>query len=99
MPCKRRRIQKWKDKLILNSYIIRFYQRRRQDFGSGGGTFQGVGLVGGPGGGAPRTPENFENFQKISQENCKNWIILVDFSKKLKNPALNFRALDEKPIV
>ena len=61
-----------------------------------GGTFYGVGIVGGPGGGAPQTPENFENFQKISQENCKKWIILGDFSKKLKNPALNFRALDEK---
>ena len=24
----------------------------------------GVGLVGGPGGGAPRTPDNFENLQK-----------------------------------
>ena len=39
----------------------------------------------GSGGGAPRMPENFENFQKISQENCKKWIILGDLSKKLKN--------------
>ena len=51
----------------------------------------------GSGGGAPRTPENFENFQKISQENCKKWIILGDFSKNFKNPALNLRALDQKP--
>ena len=29
-----------------------------------GGTLYGVGLVVGPGGGAPRTPENFENFKK-----------------------------------
>ena len=50
----------------------------------------------GSGGGAPRTPENF---QKISQENFKKWIILGDFSKKLINPELNFRDLDENPIV
>ena len=63
-----------------------------------GGDILGGRLVGGPGCGAPRTPENFENFQKkISQENCKKWIILGDFLKKIKNPALNFRALDEKP--
>ena len=39
----------------------------------------------GSAGGAPRTPEN-----------CKKWIILGDFSKEIKNPSLNFRALDEK---
>ena len=35
--------------------------------------------------------------KKISQENGRKWIILGDFSKELKNTALNFRALDEKP--
>ena len=41
-------------------------------------------------------PENFRKFGKISEENCKNWIILAYFSKK-KSPALNFRVrLDEK---
>ena len=63
----------------------------------GGGNILGGRPRRGSGGGAPRTPENFENFQKISQENCKQWIILGDFSKKIKNPALNFRALGEKP--
>ena len=32
----------------------------------GGGTFQEVGLVEGPGGWSPRTPENFRKFIKIS---------------------------------
>ena len=40
-------------------------QRRRQDFGSGGGILGGRPRRGsGGGGGAPRTPENFENLQK-----------------------------------
>ena len=72
-------------------------QRRRQDFGSGGGNILGGLPRRGSGGGAPRTPENFENFQKVSQENCKKWIILGDFSKKLKIPEVKFRSLDEKP--
>ena len=70
-------------------------QRRRQDFGSGEDILGGRARRG-SGGGAPRTAENFENFQKISKENCKIWIILGDFSKMLKNPALNFSALDQK---
>ena len=50
----------------------------------------------GSGGRAPRTPENCENFLKNSQENCKKIDYFRRFSIKFKNPALNFRALDEK---
>ena len=54
-------------------YELYLNQRHRQDFGSGGGTFYGVGLVGGPGaeGGAgvedpPGRQKIFENLQKNS---------------------------------
>ena len=40
------------------------YQRRRQDFGSGGGNILGGRPSRGSGGGAPRTPENFLKFGK-----------------------------------
>ena len=46
---------------IAQMMLIR--QRRRQDFGSGANIL-GVGLVGGTGGGAPRTRENFRKFAK-----------------------------------
>ena len=38
----------------------------------------------------------FENFQKISLENCEKCIILAYFSKKLTNHALIFRAFGRK---
>ena len=44
----------------------------------------------------PRTPENFENFKKISQENGKKWIILAYSQQDFKNPALIFRAFGRK---
>ena len=52
----------------------------------GGGGFQGrvSGLVGGPGGGSPRTPENFENWKKIPEENCKKCCIFAYFAKNSK---------------
>ena len=69
-------------------------QRRRQNFGSGGGNILGGRPRMGSGGGAAlRTPENAENFQKISKEHCKKWIILGDL-KNIQNPALNYCALD-----
>ena len=40
--------------------------------------------------------QNFENLQKVSYENCKKCIMLGDFPKKFKNPALNFRAVGGK---
>ena len=46
--------------------IGNMYSAAAPGFRFGGEHFRGVGLVGGTGGGAPRTPENFENFQKIS---------------------------------
>ena len=49
-------------------------QRRRQDFGAGGN------ILGGRGGGAPQTPENFENLQKILKK-LQKWIILADCAK------------------
>ena len=39
-------------------------QRRRQDFGSGG-TFSGIGLVGGQGAEPPGRQRIFENFKKF----------------------------------
>ena len=65
-------------------------------FRFGGGDILGGRPRRGSGGGAPRTPENFENFQTISQENCKKWIILGDFSKKLKNPCVKFSRFGRK---
>ena len=44
----------------------------------GGGNILEGRLRRGSGSGAPRTPENF---QKISYENCKKWIILEIFQK------------------
>ena len=44
--------------------IIEKIQRRRQDFGSGGGDTLGGRPRGGPGGGAPRTPEKLRKFSK-----------------------------------
>ena len=48
-------------------------QWRTQEKISGGGFKVLAGLVGGPGGGAPRTPENFRKFAKnFFEENGKN---------------------------
>ena len=67
----------------LQRFFLVLNQRRRQDFDSGGGTVSGVGLVGGQ--------RFFENFQKVSRENCKNALFLLFISKKFKT-ALIFRA-------
>ena len=49
-----------------------------------------AGLVGGPGGGAPRTPENFRKFEKkFSEENCKNALFSI-FFKRFNKPCVNF---------
>ena len=45
-------------------------QWRSQDFGSGGDTLGGQPRGGSGGGGAPGRRRIFENFQKISLENC-----------------------------
>ena len=42
------------------------FQRRRQDFGSGGGKLEGVGLVGGPWADHHGRRGIFENFKKIA---------------------------------
>ena len=39
--------------------------------------------------------KSFENFQKISKENCKN-IMLAYFSKKFKKPCADFCAFGRK---
>ena len=60
-------------------------QRRRQDLGSGGGEhFGGSASYGVRGAEPPGRQKILKNFQKISQENCKKWIILGDFLKNLK---------------
>ena len=38
----------------------------------------------------------FENFQKISKENCEKCIILAYFSKKFSKPCFFFAHMDEK---
>ena len=48
-----------------------------------------AGLVGGPGGGAPRTPENFRKFAKNSLRKLQKCSIIAYFSKNFQNPALN----------
>ena len=56
---------------VLDYEAVSCLQRPCQDFGSGGGDI----LVDRPrrlsGGGAARTPENFENFQKIFKKIAK----------------------------
>ena len=59
-------------------------QRRRQDFGSGGGHFRGRPRMVSWGADAPWTIENFENLQKILKKIAKS-IILGDFLKTVKN--------------
>ena len=54
-----------KFKEMFNNLFIN--QRRRQDFGSGGGTLWGVGLVGGPG----AEPPDAREFSKISKKFLK----------------------------
>ena len=51
----------------------------------------------GSGGGAPGRQKILKISKKFLKKIAKKWIILGDFSKKLKKHALNFRALDEKP--
>ena len=50
-------------------YVI---QRRRQDFGSGGGTFWGIGLVGGPGAEPPDAGEFAKIFKKFLKKIANN---------------------------
>ena len=57
--------------------------------------FKGVGLVGDPGGGAPRTPDNFRKFAKKSG-NCKKRTIYHIFQNSLKTMRSIFAPLDEK---
>ena len=62
-----------------------------------GGTFKGVVLVGAPRGRAPPPDARyFENFQKNSEESCQKWIILGDFSKKIKKPCVTFSRFRRK---
>ena len=61
-----------------------------------GGDILGVGLVGGPRGGAPRTPENLRKFSKNFLRKSQKCIILPHFSKKLTDPDLIFRAFGQK---
>ena len=62
-------------------------QWRTQEKISGGGGVQGrgSGLVGGPGGGAPRTPENFRNFaKKFLKKIAKNFVFSPILQKNFK---------------
>ena len=38
----------------------------------------------------------FENFERISSKNCEKWIILGDFSQKLRKHALIFCGFGRK---
>ena len=49
------------------------------------------------GGGAPLTPEKFENLQKKFSRKLQKMDYFRRFIKKIKNHALNFRDVDEKP--
>ena len=60
-------------------------QWRTQEKISGGGVQgRGSGLVGGPGGGAPRTPENFRKFAKNSLRKLQKYCIFAYFAKKFQ---------------
>ena len=90
-------LRKFLENLLTNSFPITnslyfrsgsfpsLFQRRRKDFGSGG-TFYGVGLVGGRGRSHPDT-RNFE-ILKIPLENSNKFTISAYFfQKNLTNPA------------
>ena len=56
-----------------------------------------AGLVGGPGGEAPRTPENFRKFEKNVLRKLQKMKYFSIFFKKFNKPCVNFFArLDEK---
>ena len=77
--------------LYMNVMYV-MYQRRLEDFGSG------VGLVGGPGGGrSPPDARKFWKFPKNFSRKLQKMDYFRRFFKKIKNSALNFRALHEKP--
>ena len=68
---------------------------RSQDFGSGGIPL-GVGLVGGQGGGAPRTQGNFRKFSKNFLRKLLKMNYFRIFSKNLTNHTLIFREFGRK---
>ena len=82
----------------------KIYQWRSQDFGSGEGEHFRESAAWGVGGrrilrlfeNSPGRRRIFEDFQTISYENCKKYIILAHFSKKLTNHALIFLAFGRK---
>ena len=55
---------------------------------------RGFGLVGGPGGGAPRTAENFRNFaKKFPKEIAKNVVFSPILQKNISKPCVNFSSV------
>ena len=65
-------------------------QWRTQEKISGGVQGRGSGLVGGPGGGAPRTPENFRKFAKKFRRKLQKLLYFRLFCKEITNPSVKF---------
>ena len=84
------------DRIKLDTLAIWVQWRTQEKISGGGVQGRGSGLVGGPGGGAPRTPENFRKFAKNPEENCKKCCIFAYFTNKFQNHAVNFRAFGRK---
>ena len=76
-------------------YVSLWYSAAPPGLRFGGNTLGGR-PHGGSGGGAPRTPEIFENFQKICKENSKKCIILAHFSKQFNKQCVTFRKFGGK---
>ena len=56
----------------------------------GGVQGRGSGLVGGPGGGAPRTPENVRKFARNSWRKLQKMLYLRIFCKEISKPCVKF---------
>ena len=52
--------------------------------------------MGGPAGGAPRTPKKFRKFEQIFFKKWQKCIIFAYFTQNFTNPALIFRAFGRK---
>ena len=71
-------------------------QWRTQEKISGGAQGRGSGLVGGPGGGAPLTPENFRKFAKNSRRKLQTLLYFRLFCKEITKPCVKFSRVSRK---
>ena len=78
-----------KDIWNFQSWILAISGVRRKKF-RGGVQGRRSGLVGGPGGWAPRTPENFRKFAKNSLRKLQKMLYFRLFCKKISKPRGQF---------